>query len=215
MFNEARGVTKFICDSPGLPLTLQKQLCHSLIQSDLFPSLNSSWPSYWSLLQPSSPHFLLFVPFFIFICIFCSPPIFCWLIISLLILLLIFFPCGNALSWCLSFVCTLTIPPSTLCIWTFLTRSLSLHQVLSCHLDKFKSLFDWLLLHCTSQIIMSFSIYSSEHEIKTESDQCWRGFKRFDFKGTWRGQGNVMMVILWKRTSSANKPVESLCLSLV
>lgn len=67
----------------------------------------------------------------------------------------------------------------------------------------------------TSQIIMSFSIYSSEHEIKTESDQCWRDFKRFDFKGTWRGQGNAMMVILWWRTSSANKPVESLCLSLV
>lgn len=131
MFNEARGVSNFICDSPGLPLTLQKQLCHSLIQSDLFPSLNSSWPSYWSLLQPSSPHFLLFVPFLIFICIFCSPPFFCWLMVSPFILLLIFFPCRSALSWCFSFVCTLTVPPSTLCIWTFLTHLIKRLLVIS------------------------------------------------------------------------------------
>lgn len=196
MFNEARGVSNFICDSPGLPLTLQKQLCHSLIQSDLFPSLNSSRPSYWSLLQPLLTSFPPFCSFLHFHMHILFPSNF------LLIDHQSFYSPTHLLSlrkciFMMSFFCLHTDHPSLHTLYLDFSDSLTLSSsstFLSSQQVQVSFRLTPFALHQPNNHVF-FNLFF-EQEIKTESDQCWRDFKRFDFKGTWRGQGNARMVIL-------------------
>lgn len=160
MFNEAGGVSNFICDSRGLALTRQKQLCHSLIRSDLFPSLNSSWSSgliyflqalltsFPPLCSSSSCSYVYFVPLRFSVD---------WSSV------LLFSYSSSFLAEMHRrdvFLLSASLPPHFLCGLFWLARSL-LPQAPPCHLDEFESLFPTgSFLHCASQIIMSFSIYS-------------------------------------------------------
>lgn len=67
-----------------------------------------------------------------------------------------------------------------------------------------------------SPVIISFSIYSSAHETENGVGPVGVGGRSnaVTSKGPGVGRGTTML-ILWKRTSSENKPVESLLLSLL
>lgn len=195
---------------------LQMLLRHCFMKFDVFPCL--SLPSSVTALSfnPSILHFLPFIPYFSYLCLFDTLSLFRLLPFSihslpvLQLSSLIFFPSSNASSchfpFCLDLFLHIGYRSLHTITWTFLVLS---------HFIK----------HCLAILTSSSPFLTASLSLHQQNDhfpfslflRTWvlAGFQTLWHQRDLAWAGNAMMVILWKSTSFANKPVESLFLSLV
>lgn len=159
--------------------------------------------NYWPLLQFLHTPFAPF-PFWLVLCLFTF--LVCLLPMSSHSLPrvqgFIFLPCSNASSH---------HPP--FCLLPRINQPFWLHQALSPHLDKFKSISSGFLIIAPENYHLPFSLFFWTWDEKSQTSVGGVS-NTLTSKGPGVGR-EAMMVILWKSTSLSNNPMDSIFLLFV
>lgn len=97
------------------------------------------------------------------------------------------------------------------CLLLHINQPFWLHQALSCHLDKFKSISSGFLIIAPENDHLPFSLFLWTWNKKQSQTSVGGVSNTLTSKGPGVGR-KAMLVILWKSTSLSNSPMDSLFL---